>query len=295
MSDESLYLVGYNVEDGTKINRKIRPRVLFSDIERRLDELENKVNPDFEVNKNQTVRVVPSPVLDDDGNKIYSEIDLKKTLSFVEINGGGDYSDENVIFVNRPFGCITNVVIDNSGDDNGVPPDGDFVFSIGTVDDKTVVASVPAYNIGVVQILHTTDSDIVISVTYSDANNYIKDAYVTTEYVDDGVAVMSKTVDDTGDETYVIDMEEQRHFIEFTCKDENNTDKYIFICQNPEYGSMTYLLVNNGTSKTVDIWYGKSLDDGGYMYVTQIESGNRYIIEIFHGLSYEVVARVITI
>jgi hypothetical protein len=96
---------------------------------------------------------------------------LKNKKGFVEINGGGAYVEEFILFQNYVEGNVTHVVVDNTGLSEDIPADKEFTLYYGykneLMDSCYPILTVPPMSRGIVQILHTTDVDIVVHSSYS--------------------------------------------------------------------------------------------------------------------------------
>ena len=245
-------------------------------------------------------------------------LDLAKRQGFVEINAGGDYIEDFLLFANPVEGTITNVVVDNTGlplgnDEYISPKEGDegyFTLYYGYQSDDMSgcyeILTVPPMCRGIAQIMHTKDSklDIVIHASYSyalDAENkditkFIQD-YKTEEELE------NEPTNDPEDFTptahtneYDIDMAEKKGYIEFI---PNGAETYTFWFSNPEIGSSTYIVIDNVDEHykgDISIWYGKRMkpddptDDIKYE-VTTVEN-ERCVIEVFHSLSADIIVKI---
>ena len=73
-------------------------------------------------------------------------------LGTVEINTGGDYTNEMIYFINPAIGTVTNVVVDNTGlpieNDLYEQPIEDFHLYYGSKEFE--ILTVPPYNKGIV-------------------------------------------------------------------------------------------------------------------------------------------------
>lgn len=109
----------------------------------------------------------------------------RKLQGFVEINAGGTYTEDYIIFREPVVGGISHVVIDNSGlpldrkDDETeevnktwIPAQETFTLYYGSLNNTPYPAieilSVPPGCRGVVQILHTYETDVVLYSSYSE-------------------------------------------------------------------------------------------------------------------------------
>lgn len=259
------------------------------------------------------------PMVDDDGNQIYelsksqywssieqsSIVDLKGKKGFVEINGGGKYTEEYILFYDYVNGNVTHVVVDNTGlplnDDLHDIPVEDFVLYYGSEVKFVEIFRVPPMCRGVVQILHTQESDLVMFSSYTimeDKTQFIRDIDDTKDlYTNEPI---DKTPDGDNDGSkFYIDMEEHKGFIDFQTGDRTECT---FMFNKPEIGTTTYIVVDN-TGKNyhgypVKISYGKILDDGDETTIdledieeiTYIEN-EKCIIEVFHSLSADIIVK----
>lgn len=196
---QTLFLVGYDEENGVKKNKKLR----FGDVKAYIDNVDNRISStkgEIDTDLAEIWKEINAlKGVDDEGvptkpklNEIvfipavYKEedkcalINLNNTLSCVEINGGGDYTIEYVLFDNPIFGAVTRIIVDNSGriNDEGVyeAPVSDFILHYGINEHgrHIEIACVPIYHTCIVEILHTKSTDIVINTTYS-PTNFVED------------------------------------------------------------------------------------------------------------------------
>lgn len=201
-------------------------------------------------------------ITDNEGNVVGETniLDLAKKQGFVEINSGGNYIEDFLLFANPVEGTITNVVVDNTGlplgDDNFEPAVNDFTLYYGYQNDDMdgcyEILTVPPMCRGIAQFLHTKDSkmDIVIHASYSyaldvegrDITKFVED-YKTEEELE------GEPTNDPEDFTptaptneFDIDMAEKKGYIEFV---PNGADNYTFWFSNPEIGSNTYIVIDN--------------------------------------------------
>ena len=319
---ESLYLVGYDEIEGIKKNKRLK----FSNVKEYIDSLEDKCNTnssnlkaEFELQiknlQNQILELKGEEVLPDepqmnevvffkaeyDENLKTSRVNLKNTLGCVEINGGGYYEKEFVIFDNPIIGVVTRIIVDNSGklDENGnlMRPEGDFILNYGINDydenDGTPlwyeIACVPMYNTCIVEILHTSKTDVIINTTYT-PSRFVEDAPAAYEYVDDQNKLNVIQISDNTSNSYDIDLEDERTYLEFECAEGH--DDYTFWFNNPELGSMTYLFITNPTSQEIIIKYSKRGVDETGIPIIELQPNERTVIEIFHSLSADIIAKV---
>lgn len=255
---------------------------------------------------------VTGEALDDNGNKI---IDLHHDLGAIEINGGGDYTTDMFYLKNAVVGSITNVVVDNTGRNSTDKVTDTFVlyYGINGQGMNQEILRVPALHRGIAQILHTTDSDIVINANYTEMANYIEDVqqYINTNEDDTGqiqIFTPGNNWDqyielvDNGDDTksYEVDLNQEKGYVEFIPPADSDSDRYRFYFKNPELGSSTFLVINNGNNaNAVTIVYAKKMDGTSVGEITAMEeevaevaSGEKCVIEIFHSLSTDIVAKV---
>lgn len=328
-----MYLVGYEDKDGVKKNKKLK----FSDVKSYIDAVDEKIGSSTGALKDELeIQIVKlwkqvnnlKGVEDDDlpeqpqmnstvfRRAIYNEddkcsvINLKNTLGCVEINGGGTYTQDFLIFDNPIIGTVTRVIIDNSGrtNDEGVfePPTTNFVFNYGRNDYDdygnplwNTIVEVEPYYTGIVEILHTNRTDVIINVNHT-PTMFVTDVQVASQYVDDDVDFKDVSPETNERQFYDIDMENDRAYLQFDCSDNHST--YTFWFKNPELGSMTYMVISNPTEEDKTIVYGKVIvnQDGGETYNTQIiidrlHPNERTIVEIFHSLSSDIIAKVTTV
>lgn len=230
-------------------------------------------------------------------------IDLERILGAVEINCGGDYVEDTIYFMNPIIGTVTNVVIDNTGlpedsqEDGFVKPVSNFDLYYGIGENRELIASVPPFNRGVVQILHTRSTDIVVHFSFSpDHPEYIVDEEVVYED-DDNPDPYNKTPNLNILPSYDIDLENEKCFIEF--ETDGNHKEYTFWFSNPEHGSSTYIVIDNtGENKLDDVTinYGKRMDvdddsdDVCYPIIT-VTPQEKVVIEVFHSLSADIIVK----
>lgn len=158
-------------------------------------------------------------------------INLKEKKGFIEINGGGDYVEECVFVTNPYIGAITTIVVDNTGRNrrnnetedewiqNRIPVTNfRLLYGLRTNDNYELVLEVPPYKRGIVQILHTEKSDLVINSSYTDAlETYIADVVPTSTDNVDNIpfeGVIEKEVIDGDTKKVYVDMNNEHGFIE---------------------------------------------------------------------------------
>lgn len=229
-------------------------------------------------------------------------IDLKNKKGCVEINAGADYQEATVYFVNPQVGNVTNIVVDNTGlpDENdkniSYEPVDDFHLYYGVKIDNNFyeVLTVPPWHRGIVQILHLSSNDIVINSTYTGAlEEYIPDIKINN------VDISNDPINATPEEdnsNLDVDMQNENGYVEYKT---GKYKDYTFWFNNPEIGSVSYLVVDNSEGfQIVTVHYAKKLlnDDGsvdGIMSeITDINVGEKAIIEIFHSLSVDIVSKI---
>lgn len=241
-------------------------------------------------------------------------LDLAKKQGFVEINAGGNYIEDFLLFANPVEGTITNVVVDNTGlplgDDQYEPAVNDFSLYYGYQSDDMSgcyeILTVPPMCRGIAQILHTKESklDIVIHASYSyalDAENrditkFIQDYKTAEELENEPTNKPEDFTPTVPTNEYDIDMAEKRGYIEFN---PNGADSYTFWFSNPEIGSCTYIVINNideHYNGDISIWYGKRMkpDDSSddIKYEVTTVGYERCVIEVFHSLSADIIVKI---
>ena len=255
-------------------------------------------------------------------------VNLQNKQGFVEINAGGKYIEDYIMFRNPVIGTITNVVVDNTGlpknESEYISPlegeDGIFTlyYGMGKYDENNnplfyEILTVPPMCRGIVQILHTEETDVIIHSSYSEAvgirfGEEQETAYVadmiseddkTGEYGDINYGTndpVDKTPTGTNDNMFDIDMKNQRGYIEFQTRGEK---EYTFWFSNPELGTSTYIVIDNSGAlykHDVAINYGKRMDeeddkDDWYYQVTTVEQ-EKCVIEVFHSYSADIIVKV---
>ena len=255
-------------------------------------------------------------ITDEDGQVVGQTniLDLAKRQGFVEINAGGDYIEDFLLFANPVEGTITNVVVDNTGlplgDDQYEPAVNDFTLYYGYQSDDMSgcyeILTVPPMCRGIAQIMHTKDSklDIVIHASYSYAMNaeneditkFVQDYKTAEELENEPTNDPEDFTPTASTNEYDIDMAEKKGYIEFI---PNGADTYTFWFSNPEIGSSTYIVINNVDEHykgDVSIWYGKRMkpddpkDDIKYEVTTV--GYERCVIEVFHSLSADIIVKI---
>ena len=249
-------------------------------------------------------------------------VNLQKKKGFVEINAGGNYTADFVMFKNPAVGTITNVVVDNTGLPKGkeyIPSENEFVLYYGMdkFDDEGnplsyEILTVPPMCRGIVQILHTEETDVIMYSSYSEAVGLRYGIEQETEYVPDMISEdeetgeygdinyetndpVDKTPTGTNDNSFDIDMQNQRGYIEFQTRGE---EEYTFWFSNPELGTCTYIVIDNSGAlykHDVSINYGKRMGEGtedDWLYqVTTVEQ-EKCVIEVFHSFSADIIVKV---
>lgn len=244
-------------------------------------------------------------------------VNLNEKKGFIEINGGGDYTEDSVFMASPYTGSITTIVVDNTGrirrqgeteeewKENRQPVE-DFVlrYGFGTVDERPVVLIVPPYHRGVVQILHTEYNDLIINATYTDVLlDYIPDVMPTTDNVDNipfEGEITKEVISDENKKVYV-DMNDEHGFIEIDVAADGK-EEYTFVFDNTELGSMTYIVIDNYSkndgiiaNNDVIVNYGKSLPDNKEDIENNIcivSKEEKAIIEVFHSLSTDIIVKI---
>ena len=220
-------------------------------------------------------------------------VNLQKKQGFVEINAGGNYTVDFIMFKNPVIGTVTNVVVDNTGlpknESEYIPPfegeDGIFTLYYGMdkLDEQGnplsyEILTVPPMCRGIVQILHTEETDVIIHSSYSEAIGLRYGIEQETEYVPDMISEdeetgeygdinyetndpVDKTPTGTNANSFDIDMQNQRGYIEFQTRGE---EEYTFWFSNPELGTSTYIVIDNSGAlykHDIAINYGKRMDE----------------------------------
>ena len=255
-------------------------------------------------------------------------VNLQKKQGFVEINAGGNYTVDFIMFKNPVIGTVTNVVVDNTGlpknESEYIPPfegeDGIFTLYYGMdkLDEQGnplsyEILTVPPMCRGIVQILHTEETDVIIHSSYSEAiglrygmeqeTEYVPDMFSeddeTGEYGDINYETndpVDKTPTGTNANSFDIDMQNQRGYIEFQTRGE---EEYTFWFSNPELGTSTYIVIDNSGAlykHDIAINYGKRMDEttdaDDWLYqVTTVEQ-EKCVIEVFHSYSADIIVKV---
>jgi hypothetical protein len=140
------------------------------------------------------------------------------------------------------------------------------------------ILSVPAMCRGIVQILHTEETDVIMYSSYSEAVGIRFGKEQDTEYVADMISEdekigdygeigyetnspVDKTPTGTNDNAFDIDMQNQRGYIEFQTRGEK---EYTFWFSNPELGTSAHIVIDNSGAlykHDVAINYGKRMDE----------------------------------
>ena len=341
---QGVYFVGYRVdEDGENKKKNKNVQIKYEDIEFQILQT-IKADPEWGQGgsgggtdpspvvyeeRNPAFEVAPGiefqfdedgePIVDENGNQVYeitksqywnaieqsTVIDLKNKKGFVEINGGGAYVEEFILFQNYVEGNVTHVVVDNTGlpiyDDKHEEPVEDFVLYYGSETNFIEIFRVPPMCRGVVQVLHTRESDLILFSSYTiieDKTKFIRD-------IDDNDLQTNEPIDMTPDgdndgSKFYVDMEQHKGYIDFPTGDRTECT---FMFRNPEIGSNTYIVVNNtGVNYhgyPVKISYGKILDDGDESTIDQEDieeityvEDEKCIIEVFHSLSADIIVKI---
>lgn len=289
---KDMVFVGYKTDDnGKKINAKV-------DFESIAKEVIGKINAQDDINevKFHDVKQGSGPYWNEELQ--LHIVDLDYHLGAIEINSGGNYVEENFYLINPVFGTVTNIVVDNTG----LPLEGDlyepavsnFHLYYGNKGNEIIV--VPPNHRGIVQILHTKDTDVVISSTLSEASD-MNNPYTPDQEYDEDDDLSGLTNQVFPDENFDVDMNNEKAFMEFIPTGDKST--YTFWFKNPEFGSTTYIVINNQGEnyiKDVDIWYGKRHDksdttDDISNLITNV-SNELCVIEVFHSLSADIIVKV---
>lgn len=318
-SPEQVVFVGWKYKDQTKTkkqNVQVHYKHIKQDIIDWIEEHGGLPSDDPIV---PTLADVNEVYFHDVTNKEYEEgttnkiIDLHHDLGAVEINGGGDYTTDMFYLKNAVVGSITNVVVDNTGRNSNDEVTNDFVLYYGVSGQgmNQEILRVPAMYRGIAQILHTSDSDIVINANYTERADYIEDVqqYINTNEDDTGqIQIFTPgnnwnqyiELVDNGDDTnsYEVDLNQEKGYVEFIPT--ADVDRYRFYFKCPELGASTFLVIDNTDNKnTVTIIYAKNLDPDGTGSITAMEDevaevvgGEKCVIEVFHSLSTDIIAKV---
>lgn len=328
---ENLYLVGYDEQQNKKTNKKVKYTKLRELIQTKFEQQIGDVQKNFKSVQEQIAKIWAK--LNDEQyipqqanlneivfvDAVYDEdigasiINLKNTLGCVEINGGGEYVQDYLLFDNPIKGTVTRVIVDNSGryvtdqDGNKVyqPPTQNFVLYYGRkYDYPQEVLNVDVGVIGILQILHTARTDVIINTSYVPNIKFVEDHQAAREYIDDNNRMIDVTPDDNTSGSYDIDMKNEQAYMQFNCS--QGIPEYTFWFSNPELGSVTYIVVTNDTSQNVTINYGKKYADQkddtpdqiqqNYTYpVVDLYSGEKTVIQVFHSLSADIITKVTTL
>ena len=252
-------------------------------------------------------------ITDNEGNVVGKTniLDLAKKQGFVEINSGGNYTQEFLLFANPVDGTITNVVVDNTGLSEDVPATEEFTLYYGYQSDDMQgcyqILTVPPMCRGIAQILHTKESkiDIVVHASYTyaidkqgrDITKYVEDYKTAEELADEPTNDPENFTPSTNATEFDIDMDEKKGYIEFIPNGLGS--QYTFWFSNPEIGSSTYIVIDNvdeNYSGDVSIWYGKRMDpttssDDVKYEITDV-GFERCVIEVFHSLSADIIVKI---
>ena len=296
---ENMKFVGWKYnEDGVKMNVQLDYSHIKDDITAFIEEKHGLGEPDGR----SEVRFFQLTDDNFDEETQTHIIDLGKKKGCVEINGGANYQDATIYFVNPQVGGVTNIVVDNTGlpteEDKNVAyePVDDFhlYYGIKTSENNYEVLTVPVWCRGVVQILHLSSNDIVINSTYTDAlEEYIPDVEVVNEDISNHPIDATPTEDD---QHLDVNLQNESGYVEYKT---GKYKEYTFWFENPEIGQVSYLVVDNTTGfQEVDVFYAKRVSnpDGtvGSLVseVTNVSVGEKVVIEIFHSLSVDIVSKI---
>lgn len=238
----------------------------------------------------------------------------EKHKGFVEINGGGQYKQDILFVINPYHGSITTIVIDNTGrdrfnaeqDQSELLPKYPFVLKYGIADSYQQVLTVPVNCRGVVQILHSKDSDIIINSSYTSSDVIgISDVKIQQNKDDlSDVPYQGRIVgvDASGDQWKLyIDMNNQSGFVQISTNDYIGKSQFTFMFDKTEIGSMTYLVLDNSNGETdVVLNYGKifkQTQDSSDIHVSQqtvdvVSVGQKSVVQIFHSRSVDIIVKV---
>ena len=303
---QDMIFVGWKFDkDGKKENVQLNYKHIKDDIIKYIEENGGLGGGGNEGDTNRIPTESTYVKLEDD---MYDEtedsyiVDLKKKKSFLEINGGGDYTNECIYLTNAYIGSITNIVVDNTGknheegdSEESWKPVEEFVLYYGLKNSNNYeqILTVPVNCRGIVQILHSNNSDLVINATFTDTSQqFIQDVEPISDGSDD--APYEGQTFEINDKVYV-DMNNEAGYIEIDVAADGKKE-YTFVFDNTELGSMTYIVLDNiNGSQSVVINYGKvmadSTEDIEYI-VTVVETGEKAIIEVFHSLSADIVVKI---
>ena len=344
-----MFFVGYKTnEDGKKVNVKVSYEkvkdYIKDDVIEYIKENGGIVVPPSDDDNQQSDGIIPvnvkeiigypiSVTFDEEGQIVKGDnwqqitdengqvvgettiLDLAKKQGFIEINSGGNYTEDFLLFANPVEGTITNVVVDNTGlplgNDDFEPAVNDFTLYYGYQSDDMggcyEILTVPPMCRGIAQFLHTKDSklDIVIHASYSyavdvdgkDITQFIQDYKTEEEILNEPTNEPEDFTPISPTNEFDIEMAEKRGYIEFT---PNGADNYTFWFNNPEIGSCTFIVIDNTVNefeKEISINYGKrmdpSTDDDDVKYeVTPVLFGERCVIEVFHSLSADIIVKI---
>lgn len=242
-------------------------------------------------------------------------VDFNNQKGFIEINGGGDYTSDCLFIENFVVGSVTNIVVDNTGRNkrkdeteeewiqNRVPVESfTLYYGLPNLAEPTLLINVPPGCRGIVQLLHSKKSDVVINATYTDE---LLDKNGQIEYIADVIPEVEDDLNDkpvegelnTQDDKIYVDMNDESGFIEV--ETEAHVKNYVFVFENTELGSMTYIVVDNTNGvQPVDVSYGKVMAEGEDVIeqnVVSVDVGNKTVVEVFHSLSVDIIAKITTI
>lgn len=101
------------------------------------------------------------------------------------------------------------------------------------------------------------------------------------------------------DERLFIDMDSESGFFELDVAEDGRSE-YTFIFQNTKIGSMTYIVLDNiNGSKIARVKYGKPHPKDEYIIVqndiVDVDPGEKVVIEVFHSLSVDIIAKITTL
>lgn len=328
-----MIFVGYKIDqdDGTKQNVQMRYEHIRQDIIKYIEENgglgggggSQNTNPDGYTKVEVTDIFAPSLVTAsiEDGQEVIIKnpetwdetaqsniINLGGRQGCLEINGGGNYVEEYIMFAHPAVGSVTHVIVDNTGLPTGtgqndfIAPNENATFDLyyGSPDETygaELLIRVPYMHRGVVQILHTTNTDVIINTSCSQAHDKINKYVSDMQPTDDNVTndPIDKTPIEVGN-NFDIDMQQQKGYIEFEPK---GHEQYTFWFSNPQLGSTTYIVIDN-TAKNyyqdVKIIYGKKMDpykdNDDITYEITVVGQEKAVIQVFHSLSADIIVKV---
>ena len=143
---------------------------------------------------------------------------------------------------------------------------------------------------------------MIINQTYSEApaGQYIPDAIAFMSHDEDD-GVVEGNIEGTIDDKIYINMQNEAGFVELNVNSNFNANKnnFIFVFDNTEIGSMSYIVVDNqtnSTGKNVFVGYGKTYSKEGddrteiiENEICEVENGEKAVIQVFHSLSMDIV------